>query len=404
MIQCDDFDPHPVVYRSFMASLSIVTPPLNAFAIYCITRKSTKQMGFYKWWLLMYQLSSCVFDFVFTILIVPVVFFPIPMGYADSLLARLISLNGHVALILFISCIPLLTVTCLYLFIYRCYVLLPHYHMLKMNKRGIIITSTTLLLIYCIPTASGLVVILPDQREAREWMLQVSIPLTTLLVPIMTLMYLFGIAASLDQGHIYLCIAFFFIYAIPTGAGLVNISPDQEEAKRWIVSTFSCAEPVVRMSIPRLHIYTPDSFERLLITVLVLVVMIAPIGLAILGSALYFLRGASHLSKKTRRLQQKFFFFLLVQVSVPGIAYALPVFFLVVLFITMEPKIKFLGNLSLIFMGFHGTVSSLSLILCNEPYRKFVVEILMNKWWPKKNMKTPLLVSFTRPSHQIPAQ
>lgn len=136
MIQCDEFDPSPLVYRTFMTSLSVVTPPINIFAIYCIIKKSTKQMSSYKWYLLAYQMASSTFDFVFTVLILPVVFFPIPMGYADSTIARWISLDPHVSLIIFISCIPFLTVTFLSLFVYRCHLIIPQHHFLKINKRG----------------------------------------------------------------------------------------------------------------------------------------------------------------------------------------------------------------------------------------------------------------------------
>lgn len=136
MIQCDDFDLHPIVYRAFMTSLSIITPPINIFALYCILRKSSKQMGNYKLYLLAYQLTSSTFDLVFTFLIVPVVFFPIPMGYPDSLIARRISLGAHVSLIIFISSIPFLAVCILSLFSYRCQLIIPRHHFFKTDQKG----------------------------------------------------------------------------------------------------------------------------------------------------------------------------------------------------------------------------------------------------------------------------
>ncbi|KAK6038891.1 hypothetical protein COOONC_23604 [Cooperia oncophora] len=58
MIECDDFDLDTGFYLNFMHSLSVVAVPLNVLSIFCILYKSTKQMGSYKWYLLIYQLTS----------------------------------------------------------------------------------------------------------------------------------------------------------------------------------------------------------------------------------------------------------------------------------------------------------------------------------------------------------
>ncbi|CAJ0598546.1 unnamed protein product [Cylicocyclus nassatus] len=50
-------------------------------------------MASYKWWLLTYQLFSTAFDFVYTTLLMPVMLFPTMMAYADSYIARWISLS-----------------------------------------------------------------------------------------------------------------------------------------------------------------------------------------------------------------------------------------------------------------------------------------------------------------------
>ncbi|KHJ86357.1 hypothetical protein OESDEN_13897 [Oesophagostomum dentatum] len=65
----------------------------------------------------------------------------------------------------------------------------------------------------------------------------------------------------------------------------------------------------------------------------------------------------------------------------------------------MEPKLRFLGNASLVLVGLHGTISSISLIMCNEPYRQFTLNLFIYRWLPQKPQQQ-VLISFTRPSDQ----
>ncbi|KAL6729752.1 hypothetical protein Aduo_000780 [Ancylostoma duodenale] len=305
MIQCDDFDLHPMLYRTFMITLSIVTPPVNIFALYCIVRKSSKQMGHYKWYLLAYQLVSCTFDFVFTVLIVPVVFFPIPMGYADSPLARWMSLSSHAALIIFISSVPFLAVSILSLFSYRCQLIIPRHHFLKTSQRG----------------------------------------------------------------QFYFTIILLAVYSVPVSAGLVNISPNQIEAKQWVLEEYSCAKSVI--DAPRLHVYTPTSIRRLVITASVLGIFAIIFLLYILWLSFHFLNKGDHLSHKTKLLQRRFLIYLCIQVSVPLFIFVTPVLILMYMFGTSAPIGQGGGNFALCCMGFHGALSPVSLILCNDNYRKF---------------------------------
>ncbi|KAL6729751.1 hypothetical protein Aduo_000779 [Ancylostoma duodenale] len=307
MIYCDDFERSPIVYRTFMTTLSIVTPPVNIFALYCIIRKSTKQMSSYKWYLLAYQLTSSIFDFVFTVLILPVVFFPIPMGYADSMVARWISLGSHISLVLFISCVPFLTVTILSLFVYRCHLIIPQHHFLKINKRGHAYISSVLLLIYCVPVA----------------------------------------------------------------AGLVNILPDQLEAKRWVLEEYSCAKSVI--DVPRLCIYTPLSIRPLVIIASSLGVFAAFVSMYTIWLSLRFLRKTDNMSQKTKLMQKRFLIYLCVQVSIPLFSLLIPVLVLMYMFGTSAGFGQGAGNFALSCMGVHGSITPLSLVFCNDNYRNFTL-------------------------------
>ncbi|KAL6729743.1 hypothetical protein Aduo_000772 [Ancylostoma duodenale] len=168
MMICSDFDPDPPTYKTIMSVLSVVTPPVNLFAMFCILRKSPSQMGSYKWFLLAYQSTSTTFDFLLTVLVLPVVFFPIPMGYPDSAIARKLSFSANVALSAIVITVPVLTVCIVVLFLYRCHVIIPQQHVLKVNRKGQNSIITTLLFIFCGPVILSLVWISPDQVDARK--------------------------------------------------------------------------------------------------------------------------------------------------------------------------------------------------------------------------------------------
>ncbi|VDO34818.1 unnamed protein product [Haemonchus placei] len=132
MIVCDDFEiDNNNFYFILMHLLSVFAIAFNAFAIYCILYKSTKQMGIYKWYLLAYQLSSTVFDITYMIFTLPVIFFPVPMGYAASWFARMFSISGHTAVQMVVTACLCLVASIVNLFVYRCHVIIPNYHFLK---------------------------------------------------------------------------------------------------------------------------------------------------------------------------------------------------------------------------------------------------------------------------------
>ncbi|KAK5982428.1 hypothetical protein GCK32_020900 [Trichostrongylus colubriformis] len=57
------------------------------------------------------------------------------------------------------------------------------------------------------------------------------------------------------------------------------------------------------------------------------------------------------------------------------------------------------GNLACALVGSHGFVAALSLVMCNEPYRKFAVSPLINLWRRNKPHIRIILPDFTRSAH-----
>ncbi|XGW08224.1 hypothetical protein V3C99_010937 [Haemonchus contortus] len=155
-----------------MHILSVIAIAFNAFAIYCILFKSTKQMGIYKWYLLAYQLSSTVFDITYMIFTLPVIFFPVPMGYAASWFARMFSISGHTAVQMVVTACLCLVASIVNLFVYRCHVIIPNYHFLKASNNGQIYATVIIFALHLLSCPVGIAGIAPDQVEAKKWCLE----------------------------------------------------------------------------------------------------------------------------------------------------------------------------------------------------------------------------------------
>ncbi|VDO23285.1 unnamed protein product [Haemonchus placei] len=133
MIECEDFDLSTGFYLVFMHSLSVVAVPLNLLSFYCILTKSPQQMAAYKWYLLIYQIISTVFDSVYLVFTLPIIFFPIPMGYPASWTIPWIPITTHMSVLLVIYIGSLFGATIVSLFMYRCHVITPARHFSKIS-------------------------------------------------------------------------------------------------------------------------------------------------------------------------------------------------------------------------------------------------------------------------------
>ncbi|VDM79804.1 unnamed protein product [Strongylus vulgaris] len=254
-------------------------------------------MGSYKWWLLAYQLSSSIFDFSFNVIVMPVIFFPIPMGYADSAFANWVTLSADAALFIFAISFVFIAVSTLNLFIYRCHAIIPQGYFLKTDTRGLVINGVVLFLIYFVPVIATLANISPDQDEAKKWALKVRLVINGVVL--------------------------FLVYFVPVIATLANISPDQEEAKKWALKEYSCARSAI--DAPRLHIYTLDKIYNAIYAVTVLASFSGFVGSMTIALSFYFLAKASAMSQKTKRMQKRFLIALCIQILIPLFTLLIPI-------------------------------------------------------------------------------
>ncbi|KAK6023432.1 7TM chemoreceptor, partial [Ostertagia ostertagi] len=230
-----------------MHTLSILSLFLNLFAFYCIACKSTKHMGAYKWYLLAYQTASLVYDAVYSLIILPVIFFPMAMGYPGSWIAHWLSISGHAGVIMVILTCSLLVACILNLFNYRCHLVTPAHHFLKIN----------------------------------------------------------------DNGHIYTSLALTLIYFISCSVGIMDVLPDQEAAKKWVLEYYTCAKHIIH--VPRLTVFMLEEGIRIAITVIVLAVAATVITVIWIILSFYFIRRSGQLSRKTKQMQRRFLIYLCVQ-------------------------------------------------------------------------------------------
>ncbi|EYC26138.1 hypothetical protein Y032_0011g1580 [Ancylostoma ceylanicum] len=174
MSTCINLDVYPHAYLTAMHVSSFLSPVVNFFTIFCILRKSTKAMSAFKWYLLMYQVTSTIFDFIYTTVAVPVIFFPLPMGYTGSWMAEWFSISVHTMFIIVIPSFPCVA-TCIFgLFAYRIHVIIPSNHFLRISENGHIHATVVFFFVYIIPTLVALVNTSPDQNLARQLILSVG--------------------------------------------------------------------------------------------------------------------------------------------------------------------------------------------------------------------------------------
>ncbi|CAJ0592548.1 unnamed protein product [Cylicocyclus nassatus] len=129
------------------------------------------------------------------------------------------------------------------------------------------------------------------------------------------------------------------------------------------------------MNVPRLHIYTSESIRPFLITSIVLLVLGAPLMATIIWSSYHYLNQRGNLSQRTRNMQRRFLYYVYIQASIPGLCLFIPLFIFMLTMITSSMSVQGIVNIAMGGIALHGLVSSVSMVLCNEPYRRFALNL-----------------------------
>ncbi|KAK6039634.1 7TM chemoreceptor [Cooperia oncophora] len=217
-------------------------------------------MSAYKWYLFANQVVSALFDFVYTAVTLPVIFFPVPMGYPAGIFAQWFSISCHASIIMVVIICSWLSATTLNLFNYRRSLVTPAYRYLS-----------------C-----------------------------------------FG-----DHGHIYASIAIVAINFIPCTIGVLDILPNQEDARRWVEEEYTCGKSV--FFLPLVQIFTPWKVKQIAITAVSLACFAFIVALCCILLTFYYVRRNKSLSRKTRMMQMRFMIYLCIQVSIPAITLFVPI-------------------------------------------------------------------------------
>ncbi|WKX94353.1 hypothetical protein Q1695_011535 [Nippostrongylus brasiliensis] len=202
---CKELDLKPQIYITAMEALSVITIPTNMLALYCIVMKSPKQMDVYKWYLFTYQFVSTVFDSLYSIFLLPVVFFPVPMGCTFAWLAKIFSLSTYAGFCMVISLIACLSACILTLFSYRLNVIVPKIHIFSLSKLGHVYLSVGMVTFSLLTAVVALVDTAADQTEAKLWVTEASIPTVGLTIPVLLIIYSIGAAVDIGQGFANCC-------------------------------------------------------------------------------------------------------------------------------------------------------------------------------------------------------
>ncbi|KAL6732531.1 hypothetical protein Aduo_003283 [Ancylostoma duodenale] len=147
MIECAPLDPIPNVYLVFMRVLAFLSPCCSIIALYCIVRYPANMHTSYRVQLFTYQLSSLLFDFTFSTVACPVIFFPMIMGYSAGLGKYI---NGavyplFVLVVMWISCVD---VAIFGMFFCHLQSIIPPSHTLKIGTKGYTLLMSSLYVVF----------------------------------------------------------------------------------------------------------------------------------------------------------------------------------------------------------------------------------------------------------------
>ncbi|CAO4379995.1 unnamed protein product [Caenorhabditis nigoni] len=185
---------------------------------------------------------------------------------------------------------------------------------------------------------------------------------------------------------------FAVVYPIPFLFGL----PDQDSAKLSILQTISCPSeeffqlPVFTISInPEFKTYAAISMFICTAFMMFQLNFYA-------STCIYYLvlsRSKSS-SKVTSDRQRKFFYGILIQISIPYL-FMLPAIFYTCYSIFRNYYNQDLNNFLILFANFYGTVATFALLFSHTPYRDFFRKVIR---WEKTKPIGKISISGNRPS------
>ncbi|WKX94355.1 hypothetical protein Q1695_011537 [Nippostrongylus brasiliensis] len=275
-------------------------------------------MDVHKWYLFTCQLFSTVFDVAYTMFFLPVLFFPVPMGYTASRLSDALSISAFGGFCVSAAILGCLSAMIFNLFTYRLNVVLPQAHVLSLSKLG----------------------------------------------------------------HIYLSVGVATFCLICVAVALIGTSADQTEAKLWAAEKYSCAEPA--FSIPRLYIFELTNMKRVVVFAVGGDILFTCLSVACVALSFYFLANNGLLSPKTKLMQRRFLVYLCIQASVPTIGLTIPILLILYSMVAAVDIGQGFANLQMFILGLHGMITSITVLVCNEPYRTFALSFLTRRWWNNK--------------------
>lgn len=144
MIECDEINPIPILYIDTLKALSVVGPLCNFLAMYCIVTSPDRFSIIYRANMFMLQLFLMAFNILFSLIAIPVIFFPMTMGYSAGLAAITPDMLCLLTIIIFVF-INLLFVTFIGIHLSRIQMILPQSHKLKISTKGLYPSNTSII-------------------------------------------------------------------------------------------------------------------------------------------------------------------------------------------------------------------------------------------------------------------
>ncbi|EYC10743.1 hypothetical protein Y032_0054g2528 [Ancylostoma ceylanicum] len=136
VIVWDMIDPNPSSYIIAMKIISIFSPVPTLVALFCIITCPARMESQYRINLLLYQIWSLLFDFVFSLCVTPVLFYPMTMGYLAGIGRNFNGSLYPLTVFIFLN-IALIGVAVLNMLLTRYYAIIPAEHFLRKHSKGL---------------------------------------------------------------------------------------------------------------------------------------------------------------------------------------------------------------------------------------------------------------------------